>query len=77
MARYWGGGTVSDRPGVRFMPGLGRNFLAGAGVLILAGAGDFWSRFGAESDLLKLKNYLKMKKKLYLAGGGYFPNKYS
>ena len=42
--------TISDRPGARFRPG--RNFLGGAGVLILAvaGAGDFWSRFGAQSD---------------------------
>ena len=34
----------------------GATFKPGPGVLILAGAGavDFWSRFGAHSDLLKL-----------------------
>ena len=32
---------------------LHTRFLAGPGVLILAGACDFWSRFGAQSDLLK------------------------
>ena len=37
---------ISDRPVERFQPGPGSNFLAGAG--------DFWSRYGAQSDLLKL-----------------------
>ena len=52
--------AYSDRPGVRFQPGPGSKFLAGDGVLILAGAGagNFWSRFGAQCDLLKLLNYL-------------------
>ena len=41
----------SDRPGVRFQPGS--NFLAGAGSIDSGRAGEFWSRFGAQSDLLK------------------------
>ena len=47
---------ISDRPGVRFQPGPGSNFLARAGGTD-SGRGrgrDFWSRFGAQSDLLKL-----------------------
>ena len=43
--------SVIDRR-VRFQPGPGSSFRAGAGVPILAV--DFWSRFGGESDLLKL-----------------------
>ena len=50
--------------GGKITAGPGSNFLAGPGVLILAW--DLWSWFGAQSDLLKLWNYLKIKKKIVI-----------
>ena len=44
------GQGVSDLPGAKFQPGPWVLILTGVG----AGAGDFWSRFGTQSDLLKL-----------------------
>ena len=45
--------------GATFKPGPGPSTVSGRG----AGAGDFWSRFGAQFYFLKLRNYLKIKKK--------------